>query len=122
MTMKEELSESSFDNPDMTDYTALSEEEIDIEELPESEQGAVRKRSEEREAREAHLSQEERYQNLRNDALQLARERGRISTCTIQRYLYHTGYGTAARIIDELHSAGLIEPAPSGFRVYVPVR
>ncbi len=93
------------------------EEEIDISELPESEQNAILQRAEERDTRTAHLSPDERYQLLLKEAAALAHERGLISACTIQRYLY-TGYAMAARIIDELQKLGLIRSAPKGFKVY----
>lgn len=97
------------------------EEEIDISELPESEQEAIRQRAAEKEAHESHLSPEERAHKLYSDAVELARLRGFISVCTIQRYLY-TGFGTAARLIDSLHEEGRITPSDKGYKVYSFVR
>ncbi len=95
----------------------LIEEEIDIAELPESEQEAIWQRADEKFAGLAHLSPEELEQKIREEALELARVRGLISTCTLQRYLY-IGYGRAAKIIDEMLEAGRLKPSDKGGRVY----
>lgn len=97
------------------------EEEIDISELPECEQEAIWQRADEKFAALALLSPEEQEQTIREEAIELARERGLISTCTLQRYLY-IGYGRAAKIIDEMLDEGRIKPSDKGYRVYEFVR
>lgn len=102
-----------------TDNHPVCEEEMDFYELPESEQEAAKRIAEEQSNLMAGLSAEDIFAHNCREAYKLTLERGRINTCTIQRYL-GTGYGMAARIIDELLTSGLIAPASAPAKGYIP--
>lgn len=98
-----------------------TEEETDIDELPESERAEIARQADEQARREADFSSEERYARRLEEARELLATRGCISTCTIQRYLY-TSYQTASRLIYDMKEAGLITPAPGRSGLFVPAQ
>lgn len=97
----------------------MNTEDLDICELPESEQEKFYRRCTELSEKEAHLSQEERYARRLAEACQLLQQSGRISANSIQRHLY-TSFATASSLISDMREQGLIAPFAGSCSHYVP--